>query len=98
MVKTSVVLSRMNVVRTSLLVRLSSTLTVTRTGARLVYLPPYSPDMNPIEEAFSAIKYFLRRHEYLALSPDHRRWLIREAMGAITREDVEGWFRHSGYM
>jgi len=47
------------------------TLTIS-SGVRVEYLPPYSPDLNPIEEAFSKIKHFLRRHQdyYLATTDD----------------------------
>lgn len=67
-------------------------------GAKLVYLPPYSPDLNPIEEVFSAVKYYLRRQEARAIDDETRHQLINEALAAISREDIEGWFSHSGYM
>jgi transposase len=61
----------------------------------LVYLPPYSPDFNPIEQAFSKIKNLLRR-----VQARTRESLI-EAMGraldAVTVRDARGFFRHCGY-
>jgi hypothetical protein len=54
--------------------------------------------LNPIEEAFSAIKAFLRRNEGHALDEEQREWLIHEAIMAITTDDIEGWFSDSGYM
>jgi transposase len=64
-------------------------------GCKLVYLPPYSPDLNPIEEAFSKIKRFLRGAEART-----RKALI-EAMGAaisaVTDRDARGFFEHCGY-
>lgn len=39
-------------------------------GAKLIYLPPYSPNFNPIEEVFSSIKAWLRRHESLYVDPE----------------------------
>jgi len=61
----------------------------------LVYLPPYSPDFNPIEQAFSKIKSLLRR-----VQARTRESLI-EAMGraldAVTVRDTRGFFRHCGY-
>ena len=42
---------------------------ISSVGALLVFLPPYSPDLNPIEESFSAVKSFLRANEELATSP-----------------------------
>jgi transposase len=64
-------------------------------GCELLYLPPYSPDLNPIEEAFSKIKGILRKAEARS------REALIEAMGraleAITPQDAEGFFRHCGY-
>lgn len=61
----------------------------------LVYLPAYSPDYNPIEEAFSKIKSLLRN-----ASARSREALV-EAMGAalsaVTAEDALGFFEHAGY-
>jgi hypothetical protein len=70
---------------------------------RYEFLPPYSPDYNPIEEAFSAIKAHLRRHgdlSRLAMSnEDDIEVYIRlhEAVFSVTAADAEGWFQHSGY-
>ncbi len=64
-------------------------------GARLVYLPPYSPDFNPIENGWSKVKEFLRTQEartYEALD-----LAITEALDAITPEDCVGWFTHGCY-
>jgi transposase len=64
-------------------------------GCELVYLPPYSPDLNPIEEAFSKIKGFIRKAEA------RTREALVEAMGAaisaVTARDVHGFFEHCGY-
>jgi len=67
-------------------------------GVRLEYLPPYSPDYNPIEEAFSKIKAFIRRNED-CFSADVN-GLIYDmyiAMDVITASDAEGYFIHAGY-
>jgi transposase len=66
-------------------------------GAKLIYLPPYSPDFNPIEQAFHSIKAWLRRHEAQALNPAVRPWLIHQATASITGEDAEGWIVNCGY-
>ncbi|KAI9059854.1 hypothetical protein FKP32DRAFT_1531681, partial [Trametes sanguinea] len=63
----------------------------------LIYLPPYSPDFNPIEQAFHSIKAWLRRHEAEALSAESRPWLIHQAALAISREDAIGWIVNCGY-
>jgi transposase len=64
-------------------------------GCDLLYLPPYSPDFNPIEEAFAKIKGLLRKAEART-----REGLV-EAMGteisAVTAQDARGFFEHSGY-
>jgi hypothetical protein len=67
-------------------------------GAKLVYLPPYSPDFNLIEECFSFMKAWLQRHEREAINPDVRPWLIHQALLAVTVDDVEGWFGNCGYI
>ena len=64
-------------------------------GAELVFVPSYSPDLNPIEQAFSKIKNILRKlgrrtHEALIEA-------VSEALSAITLGDVVGWFAHCGY-
>jgi transposase len=60
-----------------------------------VYLPSYSPDLNPIEQAFSKIKNILRKlaartHEALLEA-------MEEALSAIAPGDAAGWFDHCGY-
>jgi len=68
-------------------------------GVRIEYLPPYSPDLNPIKEAFSKIKHFLRRHQdyYLATTDDGIIFDMYEVMEIITPEDASGYFGHAGY-
>jgi transposase len=64
-------------------------------GARLIYLPPYSPDFSPIEECWSKIKTILRTKAARTLT---RLWqAITEAFAAITSQDAQGWFTHAGY-
>lgn len=65
-------------------------------GAHLWYLPPYSPDLNPIEEAFSKVKAFLRSAAPRTLE-DHST-AIWAALRTITPQDAAGWFAHSGYL
>jgi transposase len=64
-------------------------------GCQLLYLPPYSPDLNPIEEAFAKIKALLRK----AGARTHEALL--EAMGraleTVTANDARGFFEHRGY-
>jgi transposase len=65
-------------------------------GAQLWYLPPYSPDLNPIEEAFSKVKTFLRSAAPRTLV-DHST-AIWAALRTITPQDATGWFAHAGYL
>jgi len=69
-----------------------------RLGARLIYLPPYSPDFNPIEETFSFIKGWLRRHETEYTDASQLPWLIHGAIGEVTTEMALGWFSDCGYV
>ena len=64
-------------------------------GADLVFLPSYSPDLNPIEEAFSKIKNIVRKAG--ARTREALDEAIGEALSAITLKDVAGWFSHCGY-
>lgn len=66
--------------------------------AKLVFLPPYSPDWNPIEQAFHFIKAWLRRHHADASHMDTIPWLFYRATEEITPELVEEWARNSGYI
>jgi transposase len=65
------------------------------TGARLIYLPPYSPDFNPIEQAWSKIKQQLRSAKARTLEALEQ--AIAEALAAITPENASAWFSHCGY-
>ncbi len=64
-------------------------------GCELLYLPPYSPDLNPIEEAFSKIKRILRKAE--ARSREALVEAMGKALDAITSQDARGFFEHCGY-
>lgn len=66
-------------------------------GALLVYLLPYSPDLNPIEEAFSAVKAFLMANEGLTTTTNDIQNILITAFGSITHEDCDGWYHDSGY-
>ena len=64
-------------------------------GARLLYLPPYSPDFNPIEQAWSKIKQLLRSAKARTVAALER--AVAEALAAITPENALAWFAHCGY-
>jgi transposase len=61
----------------------------------LLFLPPYSPDFTPIEQAFSKIKALLRGLG--ARSKETLQEAVRLAIEAITRHDAAAWFAHAGY-
>ena len=64
-------------------------------GCELVYLPAYSPDYNPIEEAFAKIKNLLRKAA--ARTKEALVEAIGVALSAVTVADVRGFFEHAGY-
>jgi transposase len=64
-------------------------------GCEVVFLPPYSPDLNPIEEAFSKIKGILR--EVGARRREALLEAISEAISMVTAQDAKGFFGHCGY-
>ena len=62
----------------------------------LLFLPPYSPDFTPIEQAFSKLKAILRGLG--ARTQDALQEAVRLAVAAITRDDAVAWFAHAGYL
>jgi transposase len=64
-------------------------------GCEVLYLPPYSPDLNPIEEAFAKIKGVLQKAE--ARSREALIEAIGQAISAVTAQDVRSFFEHCGY-
>ena len=64
-------------------------------GVRLEFLPPYSPEFNPIEEAWSKMKSLLRVAK--ARTIDQLLAALGDALSAISAADCLGWFLHAGY-
>jgi transposase len=64
-------------------------------GALVCFLPPYSPDLNPIEKMWSKVKEILRSAK--ARTADALLDAIGMALRAVTIHDAEGWFAHCGY-
>src|SRR5262249_40399325 len=64
-------------------------------GAEVRYLPPYSPDLNPIERLFSKLKAYLR--SAAARTVDGLIEAMGDALRAVRPGDILGWFGHSGY-
>lgn len=65
-------------------------------GAQLLFLPPYSPDFNPIEAMWSKIKAFLRNAK--ARTSDSLLEAIKQALDSVSAHDALGFFCHCGYM
>jgi len=68
---------------------------ITACGAVLLYLPPYSPDFNPIEQCWSKVKQILRTLK--ARSGEALDEAVAQALAAVTSENARGWFQHCGY-
>ena len=72
---------------------------------RILYLPPYSPDFNPIEEAFSAIKSWIRANRDYArgelsgeITCNPYQMIWDAVFTTVTPDKAEGWFHHCGYL
>ena len=68
---------------------------IEKRGARLLYLPPYSPDLAPIEQSWSKIKTFLRAAKACTREP--LEMTIQQALPTINAADADGWFTYCGY-
>lgn len=67
-----------------------------KAGISYTYLPPYSPDLNPIEKMWSKMKAFLRKQKVRVASklPE----AVKKALDTVSPTDCIGWFRACGYM
>ncbi len=65
-------------------------------GARVLWLPPYSPDYSPIENCWSKIKTALRAAK--ARTRDELDKALAAAIQLVTKADIQGWFKHCGYL
>lgn len=70
-------------------------LAIEATGAQMLFLPPYSPDMNPIELAFSKLKALLRKAAARTNNPLRR--ALRHALSCFTPRECANFFAHAGY-
>jgi transposase len=64
-------------------------------GATVRFLPPYSPDLNPIEELFSKVKAYLRKVK--ARTVEALNEALGDALRTVTVADIAGWFKSRGY-
>lgn len=65
-------------------------------GILALFLPPYSPDLNPVEELFSYVKYYLKQHDEILQTVNDLKPLIKAAFSSVTSQDCLGWIYHSG--
>jgi transposase len=65
------------------------------TGAKLFFLPPYSPDLNPIEQVFAKLKTLLRKAEQRTVEATWRQ--IGSLLSAFSAQECANYFRNSGY-
>ena len=65
--------------------------------ARILFLPPYSPDLNPCEEVFSKVKSIVKENNILFQACQETRLFLTMAIGEVTMEDCNAYISHSGY-
>ncbi|THU94791.1 hypothetical protein K435DRAFT_645625, partial [Dendrothele bispora CBS 962.96] len=63
-----------------------------------IFLPPYSPHLNPIEESFSSFKAYIRRNWKHAQASEYPDIYLLEATSTITADKARGWIQHAGYI
>jgi transposase len=68
---------------------------IERVGAEVLYLPPYSPDLNPIEKAWAKLKQLLRAAK--ARTKEALDHAIAEALNLISADNAQAWFKHCNY-
>ena len=66
-------------------------------GILVLFLPPYSPDLNPLEEAFSYIKQYLRKHDELLQAIRDPTDVIMQGFQSITAKHCNSWISHAQY-
>ena len=64
-------------------------------GIEIIWLPPYSSDLNPIELTWSKMKTYIRKKK--PRTTDELMKVLKEALEHITKEDIRNWFKHNGY-
>lgn len=68
---------------------------IEETGAKLVFLPPYSPELSPIEKMWSKIKHYLKK--YKARSPKQFHNALVQSINKLNQSDFEEWYDACGY-
>lgn len=68
-----------------------------KAGILVLFLPPYSPDLNPAEEAFTYVKSNLKKHDKMLQSGAPLSIVVCAALNSITENQCNSWITHSGY-
>lgn len=68
---------------------------INEAGSELLFTPPYSPEFNPIEEAWAKLKDIIRRTE--TRTRDAFDAAVAHAMAQVRKSDIMGWFNYAGY-
>jgi transposase len=68
---------------------------ISSVGARLIFLPPYSPDLNPIEQVFAKLKAALRKAQARSIETVIQE--IARTLPSISSDECANYFRHAGY-
>ena len=71
---------------------------ITAAGALVRFLPPYSPDLNPIEEAFSKVKSYIRDNQRAYQSTTNPRIIVASAFASISKDNCVNYIKHAGYI
>ena len=66
-------------------------------GALVIFLPPYSPDLNAVEEAFSCVKSYLKANEAVLQVTDDIEGVVTAAFATITTQQCQAWIQDAGY-
>lgn len=66
-------------------------------GILVMFLPPYSPDYNPIEQTFSYVKYYIKQHDDLAQQLNDKTPILQAAFSSVTSDLTTAWIASSGY-
>ena len=70
---------------------------ISNTGAILIYLPPYSPELNPIEGVFAIVNQWLRENQEVLLITDNIISVVFQAFLQVSKVNVQSLYEHSGY-
>ena len=71
---------------------------IVQTGASVRFLPPYSPDLNPVEQIFSKVKTVVKKHDQLFQIFSALKLLLTMAFSTVTESDCKAYVKFCGYM